>query len=113
MQADDWTAVDIEIDRIIIGSVAEPFDSNIIANVRDFVNFARENCPVPQVGRGYWSTICFSWQTTPPLEIEVFGDRFEVYRFYDGHSDIKEVAHARGSPFPPELVIDLPSRSSS
>src|SRR5882724_9949859 len=112
MQPDDWMTVDIEIDRIVMGSLEKPFSPSAVANVREFVNFVRENCPVPRIAKGYWSTICFGWETTPPLEIEVFGDRFEVYRFYDGRSDIKAVAHTPGSPFPPELAADLPRRNS-
>jgi hypothetical protein len=110
---DDWKAVDAEIERIITASVEKPFDSNTIANVREFVSFAREHCPVPEVGKGYWSTICFSWETTPPLEIEVFGNRYEVYQFYDRRTDIREVKHIPGSPFPPELAAALPSRNSN
>jgi hypothetical protein len=112
-QPDNWTAVDVEIDRIITGSVEEPFAPSTIANVREFVTFARANCPVPQIAKGYWSTICFGWETIPPREIEVFGDRFEVYRFYEGRSDIEAIAHAPGSPLPPELVAYLPRRNSN
>jgi hypothetical protein len=108
-----WTAVETEIDRIISQSVDEPFDQSTIANIREFVMFAREHCPVPEIGKGYWSTVCFSWKTTPPLDVEVFGDRFEVYRFYDGRTDIRHVKHSAGGPFPQELVVDLPSRDSN
>ena len=113
MQPDSWTAVDVEIDRIFTGSVEEPFSPSTIANVHEFVSFARANCPVPQIAKGYWRTICFGWESIPPLEIEVFGDRFEVYRFYEGRSDIEAIAHAPGSPLPPELTAYLPRRNSN
>src|SRR5919109_2135694 len=100
MQLENWTAVEAEIDRIISRSTDEPFDQSTVANVREFVRFASEHCPVPKVGKGYWSTICFSWGTTPPLDVEVFGDHFEVYRFYDGRTDTRHVRHTAGSPFP-------------
>lgn len=109
MQLDNWTAVEAEIARIIEGSAEEPFDQNTIANIGEFVRFAREDCIVPEIAKGYWSTICFSWER-PPLEIEVFGDRFEVYRFYDRRTDIREIRHTPGSPFPQELAADLPRR---
>ena len=112
MQLDNWTAVEAEIDRIVERSVEQPFDENTILNVREFVSFARDNCPVPEVGKGYWSTIRFSWQTTPPLEIEVHGDRFELYRFFDGRTDIRDVKHTPGSPIPQEVVAGLPNRNS-
>ncbi len=113
MQHDDWTAIETEIDQIVMKSVKEPFGASTIANVRDFVNFARGNCPMPQIDKGYWSTICFSWETIPPLSIEVFGDRFEVYRFSDGRTDIWHVTHTPGSPFPQELAIELPRLNSN
>jgi hypothetical protein len=113
MRLDSWTAVEAEIDRIIKGSGEKPFDQSTIANIREFVRFAREHCPVPEIAKGYWSTIRLSWTTTPPLEVEVFGDRFEVYRFYDGRTDISEVRHIPGTPFPQDLAADLPGRDSN
>jgi hypothetical protein len=113
MQLDDWAAVEAEIDRIVSRSVEQPFNESTVANVGEFVSFARDNCPVPEVGKGYWSTIRFSWQTTPRLEVEVHGDRFEFYRFYDGRTDIREVKHTPGTPLPQEVAADLPNRNST
>ena len=108
----DWTAVEAEINRIITGSVA-PFASGTVANVGDFLTFVRARCPVPKVGKGYWSTISFTWKTTPSgaLEIEIFDDRFEVYRFYDRRTDIRHVARMPGEPFPTQLIPELPTLS--
>lgn len=108
MQLDDWEAVDFEIDRVIAEGAQKPFDSETIANVREFVNSVRENCPPPEVGKGYWNAIRFCWATNPPIEIEVFRDRFELYRIYDGHTDIRHIAHVPGSPFPAEILAELP-----
>jgi hypothetical protein len=112
MRLSSWSAVEAEVERIVMGS-AEPFDQGTIENVRELIRYAREKCPVPEVGKGYWSTICFSWDTTPPLEVEVFVNRFEVYRFYDRRTDIREVKHTPGSPFPRDLAADLPGGSAS
>lgn len=109
MRLETWTAIEAEIDRIIRESVEEPFDQGTITNIRELVRFARANCPVPEIGKGYWSTIRFTWKT-PPIEIEVYDDRFELYRFHDGRTDIREVRHAPGSPLPPELAANLPRR---
>jgi hypothetical protein len=69
MQLDSWTAIELEIDRIIDGNGdGAPFDKDTVDSVRDFVAFAREKCPVPEVGRGYRSAIRFSWSTRPPIE---------------------------------------------
>jgi hypothetical protein len=111
MQLDSWTAIELEIDRIIDGNGdGAPFDKDTVDSVRDFVAFAREKCPVPEVGRGYRSAIRFSWSTRPPIEVEVYGDRFDLYRFHDGRTEIKEVRHTPGTAFPQALVSDLPSR---
>jgi hypothetical protein len=106
----DWTAVEAEINRIIAESVS-PFASETIANVGDFLKFVRGRCPVPKISKGYWSTISFTWHTTPsgPLEIEIFGDRIEIYRFYDRRTDIRHVAHVPGEPLAPELIAELPA----
>ena len=111
MRLDSWRAIEAEIDRITEESGDEDqLNQNTKENVRDFVNFARERCPVPtEVGRGYRATIRFSWSTRPPVEVEVFEDRFEFYRFHDGRTEIKEARHTPGGAFPQELAADLPS----
>ena len=70
------------IDRIIAGS-AKPFDADTIANVQHFLAFLRGRCAIPMVSKGYWSTILLDWELTAsgPLQIEIFGDRLEVYHF--------------------------------
>jgi hypothetical protein len=109
MQPDSWPAIEAEIERIIRVTVEEPFDRDTIANAHELLRFARERCPIPSINKGKWSTICFSWDH-PALEVEVFGNRFEVYRFYDRRTDIKEVRHTPGNTFPQGLAAELPSR---
>jgi len=103
-----WSAAQAEIDRIIATTTDDPFKPTTVANVRQFVSFARDHCPVPEIGKGYWSTIRFTWDVTPPLEIEVFGDSFEIYRFYDQRTDISEVKCSAGEALPLELTDNLP-----
>src|SRR5690606_12998023 len=91
-QSPSWTSVEAEIDRIISGSAEEPFDADTVANARELVRYARGHCLVPEIGEGRMRTIRFSW-SMPPLEVEVFADRFEVYRFHDRRTDIKEIRH--------------------
>ena len=104
----DWAAIEAEIDRIIERSGA--FESETIAQVRDFLRLIRGRCPVPKVAKGYWSTISFYWDETVggPIEVEVFADRLEVYRFFDQRTDIRHTAHAPGEAFPSEFVSGLP-----
>ena len=96
----DWKAVEAEIERLIRERVEDPFDRSTIADARQLLDFARERCPVAVVGKGYWSTFSFSWRTTPPVEVEVFADRFEFYRFYNGRTDIEQIDHLPGERLP-------------
>jgi hypothetical protein len=105
----DWKGVEAEIERLIRETVEDPFDRSTIANARQLLSFARDRCPVAVVGKGYWSTFRFSWSTTPPVEIEVFTDRFEFYRFYDGRTDIEEISHIPDEPLPEQLITRLPT----
>ena len=105
----DWNATEAEVDRLIRETVEDPFDRNTIANARQLLAFARDHCPVASIGKGYWSTFSFSWSTTPPIEVEVFADRFEFYRFYDGRTDIEEIGHVPDEPLPDRLKFQLPS----
>jgi hypothetical protein len=44
----DWVAIEAKIDRIIAES-SEPFGLRTVANVKDFLMFVRDRCPVPEV----------------------------------------------------------------
>ncbi len=105
----DWDGVGAEVNRVIAES-PKPFTPETIANVRDFLKLVRDRCPIPAVAKGYWSTISVAWGTTSrgPLEIEIFGDRLEVYRFYDQRTDIWDEPHASGEPFSPAFLAELP-----
>jgi hypothetical protein len=104
----DWPAVEAEIERIISAETQEPFTPETIAQARDFLQAVRDRCPLPNVlCKGYWSTIIFSWSGR--LDIEIFADRVETYRFHPGRTDIRHFAHAPGEPFPPELMNELPA----
>lgn len=105
----DWDAVEVEIDRIIAES-PEPFTPETKANARDFLGLVRGRCFIPEVFKGYWSTILIEWGDTPrgPLQIEIFNDRLEVYRFYDKRTDIWDEVHANGEPFSPAFLAELP-----
>jgi len=105
----DWLAVETERDRLVLETVDEPFERGTIENARQLVVLGRDHCPVPDVGKGYWSTFRFTWGTTPPIEVEVFRDHFEFYCFHDDRPDIVEIAHVAGDALPAELVARLPS----
>ena len=106
---DRWESVEEAVARVV-SETSDPFDPATLANVNDLVQACRGLCSVPdETAKGYWSTICFSWEG---LEIEVFEDRYEFYRFEQGHTDIEEFSHAPGAMVPARLVSYLPERSS-
>ncbi len=109
MDVDGWAIIEAEIARIVAES-DEPFSPETLAQVSDFLTWLRGRCPIPQVGKGYWSTIRFIWERRwlGPDEIEIFGDRIEIYRFFDQRIEIQHVDHIPGQPFPPELLTATP-----
>ncbi len=101
----NWGEVERSIDRAFAGSPV-PFDSATISNVRDLFDVIRARCPIPEAaGKGYWSTICISWEG---LEVEVFGDDYELYQFFDGRTDIEYFYRGVGSEVPAGLIDQLP-----
>jgi hypothetical protein len=99
----DWPAIETEISRIIAENDAS-FSASAVAHVRDFLEFARGRCPVPEVASGYWcKSIRFCWNAAS-FEIEVFEDRLELYRFHDQRTEIRHYAHVAGSLFQRSLL---------
>jgi hypothetical protein len=109
MDVDGWAAIEAEIAQIVAAS-DEPFSPETLAQVSDFLKFIRGCCPVPEVGKGYWSTVRFMWDRNwpGPDEVEVFGDHIEIYRFFDRRSEIRHVDHIPGQPFPPDFLTSRP-----
>ncbi len=96
-----WQVVADAVENILPDS-HDPFDPKTVANARDLVNTCQLLYGVPEgVGKGYWSTITLWWSG---LEIEVFEDRFELYRFQSQKTDIAHFEHEPGTPIPAELL---------
>lgn len=105
----NWKAVEEAVSQAISGS-SDPFEPATVSNVHDLIDACRDLCSVPEsVEKGYWSTICFSWEN---LEVEVFDDHYEFYRFMQGQTDIEHFSHSSGAKVPVELMNHLPKRSS-
>ena len=101
---DSWNAAANAVEDILQAS-QEPFDSRTVANARDLVSVCQSRYRVAQdVRKGYWSTIILSWSG---LEIEVFEDRFELYRFQSQKIDITYFERLPGTPVPIELLDAL------
>jgi hypothetical protein len=101
----NWDAVWQAVARSIEDS-PEPFVPATISNVRDLLRAIPKTCPIPVgTGRGYWSTIRIWWKE---IEIEVFDDRYELYRFGKSKTDVEHFERTPGTEIPPDLVRQLP-----
>jgi len=101
----NWEAVE----QTVASSVAESteqFEPATISNVIDLLRAVSKQCPIPNaVTKGYWSTIRLCWKD---IEIEVFDDRYELYRFNDGATDIEYFERTSGADVSPDLIAKLP-----
>jgi hypothetical protein len=109
---DPWRPFNEEVAGILSGRSAE-FDIATISNLLELAaQMKATGCAVPHVDPGYWPTFNLTWEIAggKDLEIEVFADRFEVYRFFAGRTDIRDVARSPGETFPGALLRELPRR---
>jgi hypothetical protein len=105
----NWSAVEKEIEAIVALS-DETFDLATLANVRDLLVHCKAYSRLPSgAGKGYWSTIILWWSN---FEIEIFGDRFELYRFEGQETKIWYSDHVPGTPLSSSLREDLRSYTS-
>ena len=99
-----------EVETTISGLAAETpsLAQNTLENARLFARFASGRYQTPdEIGLGYWPTIRLMWSsTTPPVEIEICQDHYELYRFSHGATDIQHVAPMSGN-FPEALKLLL------
>lgn len=99
-----WDDVIARLD-CIVAQAPEPFEQDTIDNGRELIHYLRERFAPPDAfDKGYWSTFSLVWDN---FEIEVFGERFETYRFFEGATDILHFSHRPGEPFPPEFLAQL------
>jgi hypothetical protein len=104
--SDTWEAVEAEAERLIVEHTAT-LDAEAVLQSREFLRFIRGRTPVPEVGAGYWRrSLRVTW---PDLEVEVFDNRLEVYRFPDRKVDIRYFARVPGEPFAADVVTELES----
>jgi hypothetical protein len=106
-----WAQVDREIAEIEAARPGE-YDDPTRRNLRALLDFVRRSGrPAPDVEAGYWPTFRVSWTELPEarnLAIEVFDDRYETYRFYDGRSDIRHHDYVGEGDLPPGVIDELP-----
>ena len=98
-----WQEVEAEIARIVQHqSDSDPFSPETVRQAEDIVSALSSDWPHPSVGRGYWKTIIFNWGKT--VQLEIFSDRVEVYRFGDTGMEVRSFAHKVGEPLSQEFL---------
>ncbi|HEY0925120.1 hypothetical protein [Brevundimonas sp.] len=65
----------------------------------------------PYVGPGYWPTFVLNFDEPgfENLQLEVFDDRIEVYRFYDQLFEVWNEEHTPGEGFSEAFIRELPA----
>ena len=108
-----WAEVGREVAEIEAAPLSE-YDDPTRKNLTTLLDFIRSSGrPPPRVDAGYWPTFNLSWDNAPEAEnliVEVFGDRYEIYRIYDGRTDIRHYDHVGEGALPAEVVKELPGR---
>jgi hypothetical protein len=107
----EWARVNREVDEVVAERPQE-YDPGTLSNLAELLELLRSTRrPAPSISSGYWPTFCVTWGTAvaPNFEIEVFDDRYEVYRLSDGKTDIRYEYHSAGQPIAATLIAELPS----
>ena len=106
----DWDRVQSEASAIVGERPAE-YDAATRQNLTQLIDLLRTTRrPAPELVPGYWPTFRVTWVAPgcENLEIEVFGDRYEVYRFFEGKTDIWDEDHQPGGSFSAAFLAELP-----
>jgi hypothetical protein len=107
----DWDRVESEA-AAIIGERPAEYDAATRENLSQLLRLIQETRrPAPYLEPGYWPTFCMGWDVegAENLSIEVFDDRYEVYRSYDGRTDIWYEHHKPGDPVSAAFLGELPA----
>jgi len=106
----DWGRLEAEVSAII-DARPEQYDQPIRQNLAELLDLLRTTSrPTPDISPGYWPTFRITWDLEgyKNLEIEIFDDRYEVYRFFDGKTDIWCEHHSPGHQLSAEFLAELP-----
>lgn len=108
---DDWADLAKAV-ATIVDERPDEYEPAVRQNLDELLLVIRStNRPAPNVSPGYWPTFCLSWEAEEArnLQIEVFEDRYEVYRFFDGRTDVWYEPHAYGAPLSAAFLAELPN----
>ncbi len=109
--ADGWAQVKQAVAKVVAARPDE-YAPSVVRTLDDLLAYVeRTDRPAPSVLPGYWPTFLVEWeaQEASNLQIEVFDDRYEVSRFFDGRTDIWYEPHAPGSSFSDAFIAELPN----
>jgi hypothetical protein len=109
-----WEGVYHDVAEVLAARPAE-YDVATRRNLEALLDFLRTSGrPAPKVEPGYWPTFNLSWDgldDSGNLAIEVFDDRYEIYHFHEGRTDIRHEAYLGEGALPDNLVHELPTPS--
>lgn len=106
----DWARTEARI-AAIKNERPNEYDEATLQNLTELLELLRAtHRPLPAIAPGYWPTFLLTWETERAfnLEIEVFGDRYEIYRFFDGATQIWDELHIAGEFLSSEFLAELP-----
>lgn len=109
-----WAGVEQTIEDVVAERPDE-YGSEVRAAMADLLALMeRINSARPYIGPGYWPTFVLNFDEPgfENLQLEVFGDRIEVYRFTDQLFDVREEKHVPGEGFSEAFIRDLPTSNA-
>jgi hypothetical protein len=106
-----WGRVETEVGAVIRSRPGQ-YGTRVRASLDALVSFLKAtNRPAPSITAGYWATFSLTWSSEEArnLEIEVFEDRYEIYRFFDGRTEIWEEPRMPERDFSSKFIAELPN----
>lgn len=108
---EDWAEVQRAVAEVVAARPDE-YAASVVRNLDDLLaHVQKSNRPAPSILPGYWPTFLVEWdaEEAKNLQIEVFDDRYEVSRFFDGRTDIWYEPHSDGDTFSDQFIAELPN----
>lgn len=105
-----WAEVRQTVDDVI-AERPEGYDADVRAIMADVLALMEAlDSALPYIGPGYWPTFLLNFDEAgfENLQLEVFGDRIEVYRFGEGLFEVWDEKHTPGEGFSEAFIRELP-----
>lgn len=108
---DGWAGIKRAVAEVVAARPDE-YEASVIQNLADLLVYIQKSKrPAPSILPGYWPTFLVEWEAEAAknLLIEVFGDRYELSRFFNGRTDIWYEPHMHGDTFSDQFIAELPN----